>query len=317
MQSQHLIKLRKISRDEKPNLKIKSGDTIDLDLPDFSGGLITRESVSSDLKVIDFAKGYALAGPIYVEGAERGGVLEIEFLDFKDRGWGYTAIFPEVEDLDLAYYPVERFEPHMISWDVQDGFAFWKKFRIRVPLNPFLGVVGTAPSMGGAFDPLPPRDCGGNLDIKHLIAGSKLFLPVNVRGAYLFLGDPHLAMGDGEVFSSAIEAPLKVKLRVTARKAEDTIEPPMCIVKKSKVYESYDKGYMGFIGVAKTIDDSTDIACHKAMSYLCRKLGMTPKDAAILLGVVMDLTISEVPDKPNKVVTGMIPISIFQEGSFP
>jgi acetamidase/formamidase len=317
MQTQHLIKLRKISRDEKPNLTIKSGDTLELDLPDFSGGLISKKSVSSDLKVIDFGKGYALAGPIYVEGARRNDILEIEFLEFEDRGWGYTAIFPEVEEFNLAYYPEERFEPYMISWDVHDGFAYWKKFGIHVPLNPFLGVVGTAPSMNGSFDPLPPRDCGGNLDIKHLITGSKLYLPVNVQGAHLFVGDPHLAMGDGEVFSSAIEAPLKVKLRVTARRTGDFIEPPMCIVSKPRVHEVYDKGYMGFIGVAKTVDEATDIACHKAMTYFCKKLDMSPKEAAILLGVAMDLTINEIPDKPNKVVTGMVPISIFEKKRFP
>lgn len=317
MQSPQFIKLRKISRDEKPTLSVKSGETIPLDLPDFSGGLISRRSTSSDLKVIDFAKGYALAGPIRVEGAKRNDVLEVEFLEFADRGWGYTAIFPEVEELNLAYYPGERFEPYIVLWEVRRGFAYWSKFGIRIPLNPFLGVVGTAPSMRGAFDPLPPRDCGGNLDIKHLTAGSKLYLPVNVEGAHLFLGDPHLAMGDGEVFSSAIEAPLKVKVRVTVRKDLDAIEPPMCVITKPTVHDVHRQGYVGFVGVARTIDEATDIACHKAMTYFCTKLEMTPQEAAILLGVAMDLTINEVPDKPNKVVSGMVPMSIFQRRNFP
>lgn len=317
MQSRDFVKLRKISRDEKPSLSVAAGEILDLDLPDFSGGLITRKSVSSDLKGIDFSKGYGLAGPIYIEGAKRNDILEIEFLEFSHHGWGYTAIFPEVEELDLGSYPEERFEPHIVIWDVRDNFAYWKDFDIRVPINPFLGVVGTAPSMNGSFDPLPPRDCGGNLDLKHIVAGSRLYLPINIDGAHLFLGDSHLAMGDGEVFSSAIEAPLRAKLRVNVISDKDWIDPPMCVVDNSDVYGIYDKGYVGFVGVAKTIDEAADIASRKAMAYFCARLDMSPKDAAILLGVAMDLKISEVPDTPNKVVTGMVPKAIFNDMRFP
>jgi len=288
-----------------------------LDLPDFSGGLINRKSVASDLESIEFSKGYALAGPIRVRGAKSGDVLEVEFLEFTNKGWGYTAIFPEVEERDLANYPEERFEPFIVKWEVEGDFAHWRKFGVKVPINPFLGVVGTAPKMGGAFNPLPPRDCGGNLDVKHLVAGSKLYLPVNVDGADLFVGDPHLAMGDGEVFSSAIEAPLNVKFRVRVVKEAGHIEPPMCIVPNAAVHKAYGRGYIGFMGVAKTIDEACEVASRRAMTYFCARLGMTPAEAAILLGVVFDLTISEVPDLPNKVVTGMVPVSVFQGGVLP
>lgn len=312
-----LVKLRKISRDEKPLLTIKSGETIDMELPDFSGGLITRDSKAADLKVYNFAEGYCLAGPIRVDGAEKNDVLEIEFLEFEHHGWGYTAIFPEVEEHNLAYYPEERFEPYIAFWDIRDGFATWKKFNIRVPINPFLGQVSTAPLMSGAFNPLPPRECGGNLDVKHLTAGTKLYLPVNVEGAHLFIGDPHAAMGDGEVLSTAIEAPLRVKVRVTARKDLHDLEPPILVAKKPTIHDVHNAGYIGFMGVAKTLDEATDIVCHKAMSYFCRKLAMTPADTTILLGVAMDLTINEIPDLPNKVVTGIVPLSIFEKIEFP
>ncbi len=312
------VKLRKISRDEKPSLVVKSGETIDLELPDFSGGLITRNCKAADLKVYDFAEGYALAGPIQVDGAEKNDILEIEFLEFEHHGWGYTAIFSEPGlEHNLAYYPEERFEPYIIFWEVKDGFAIWDKYHIRVPINPFLGAVGTAPLMNGTFNPLPPRECGGNIDVKHLTAGTKLYLPVNVEGAHLFVGDCHLAMGDGEVLSSAIEAPLRAKFRVTARKDLHYVEPPMFVAKKPKIYEIHDAGYIGFMGIARTVDEATDIAIHKAMTYLCRKLGMTPAEAAILLGVVLDLTINEIPDIPNKVVSGIIPLSIFEKTEFP
>ena len=312
-----MVRLRKISQDEKPVLTVESGEVLEFEMPDFSGGAITKKSTAADIKALQFSQGYALAGPIWVEGAEKGDLLEVELLGAEDHGWGYTAIFPEVEQFNLADYPEERFEPFIAFWEVQDGVAVWKKFNVRVPLHPFLGVVGTAPFLTGAFNPLPPRESGGNLDCKHLTVGSKLYLPVHVDGARLFLGDPHLAMGDGEVYSSAIEAPLKVKVRVNVRKDLNHIDPPVFMVRRAQVQDVFDGGYIGFMGVAKSVDEASEIAARKAMGYFSKKLGMTPAEAAILLGVVLDLTISEVPDLPMKVVSGLVPLSYFPGVSFP
>ena len=312
-----LVKLRKISQDEKPALTLESGETIEFEMPDFSGGAITKKSTSADIKALQFSKGYALAGPIWVEEAEPGDLLEVELLGFEHHGWGYTAIFPEVEQFNLADYPEERFEPFIAFWEVEDDVAVWKKFNVRVPIHPFLGVVGTATYLTGAFNPLPPRESGGNLDCKHLTAGAKVYLPVHTPGGLLFLGDPHLAMGDGEVYSSAIEAPLKVKVRVNVRKDLDHVDPPAFIVKRAQVQDVFDGGYLGFMGVARTVDEATEIAARKAMGYVCKKLAMTPAEAAILLGVTLDLTISEIPDLPMKVVSGLLPLSFFPGVSFP
>ncbi len=312
-----LVKLRKISQDEKPTLTVDSGETLELEMPDFSGGAITKKSTAADIKALQFSQGYALAGPIWVDGAEKGNLLEVEFLKFEDLGGGYTAIFPEVEQFNLADYPEERFEPFIAFWEVVNGVAVWKKFDVHVPLHPFLGVVGTAPYLTGAFNPLPPRESGGNLDCKHLTAGSKLYLPVHVDGARLFLGDPHLAMGDGEVYSSAIEAPLKVKVRVNVRKDLNDLDPPAFVVRRARVQDVFDGGYIGFMGVARTLDEAAEIAARKAMGYFCKKLGMTPQEAAILLGVTLDITISEIPDLPMKVVSGLVPLSFFPGVSFP
>ncbi len=312
-----LVKLRKISQDEKPALTVEPGETLEFEMPDFSGGAITRTSTGADIKALQFSKGYALAGPIWVEGADPGDLLEVELVAFEDRGWGYTAIFPEVEQVNLADYPEERFEPSIAFWEVADRVAVWRKFNVRVPIHPFLGVVGTAPYLTGAFNPLPPRESGGNLDCKHLTAGTKLYLPVHVPGAHLFLGDPHLAMGDGEVYSSAIEAPLKVKVRVDVRKDLKHLDPPAFVVRRAQVQDVFDGGYLGFMGVARTVDEATEVAARKALGYFCKKLGMTPAEAAILLGVTLDLTISEIPDLPMKVVSGLVPLAYFPGVSFP
>ncbi len=314
---ENLVRLRKISQDEKPVMSVDPGETLEFEMPDFSGGAITKKSTAADIKALEFSRGYALAGPFWIEGAEKGDLLEVEFLGFEHHGWGYTAIFPEVEQFNLADYPEERFEPFIAFWEVQEGTAVWKKFNVHVPLHPFLGVVGTAPFLTGAFNPLPPRESGGNLDCKHLTVGTKLYLPVHVDGARLFLGDPHLAMGDGEVYSSAIEAPLKVKVRVNVRKDLKDLDPPVFVTKRSRVQDVLDGGYLGFMGVARTVDEASEIAARKAMGYFCKKLGMTPAEAAILLGVTLDLTISEVPDLPMKVVSGLMPLSCFPGVSFP
>jgi acetamidase/formamidase len=313
----NFVRRRKYNNREKPGLIVESGEEIQIELPDFSGGLISRKSVADDLRTINFSKGYAMAGPIFVEGAERGDILEVEFLEFAHHGWGYTAIFPEVEAYNLADYPEDLSEPFIVFWDVQDGHAIWRKFNIRIPICPFLGLVGTAPLVSGSFNPLPPRTCGGNIDIKHLTAGSSLYLPVNVNGGLLFLGDPHMAQGDGEVFSSAIEAPLKATVRVTVRKALPYLEPPAYIVRQPRVQDIYKKGYIAFLGIAKTIDEATDIACIRALEYFCKKLNMTSQEAAIFLGVALDLTINEIPDRPNKVVSGIVPLSVFEGIRFP
>jgi acetamidase/formamidase len=312
-----LVKLRKISQDEKPVLTVESGETLEFEIPDFSGGAITRKSKPADIKALQFSKGYALAGPIWVEGTEKGDLLEVELLSFEHHGWGYTAIFPEVEQFNLADYPEERFEPSIAFWEVHDKVAVWKEFNVHVPIHPFLGVVGTAPFLTGAFNPLPPRESGGNLDCKHLTAGAKLYLPVHTEGARLFLGDPHLAMGDGEVYSSAIEAPLKVKVRVQVRKDLKDLDPPVFVVRRAQVQDVFDHGYIGFMGVARTVDEAAEIAARKALGYFCKKLGMNPAEAAILLGVTLDLTISEIPDLPMKVVSGLVPLSFFPGVSFP
>ncbi len=315
--SKDLVKRRMFNKLEEPGTVVASGEEICVDLPDFSGGVINQKSKAEDLRSIDFSKGYAMAGPIYVDGAEKGDILEVEFLDFKHHGWGYTAIFPEVESYNVADYPKELSEPFIVFWDVEGGHALWKKFKVKIPICPFLGLVGTAPSASGTYDPLPPRAYGGNLDLKHLTVGSSLYLPVNVKGGLLLFGDPHVAQGDGEVFSSAIEAPLSATVRVSVRKDLGHVEPPAYVVRKPLVQEVHSKGYIGFVGVAKSIDEATDVACMKALNYFCDRLKMTTQEAAVLLGVALDLTINEIPDKPDKVVSGMVPLSIFDEPVFP
>ncbi len=181
-----------------------------------------------------------------MRGAEPGDVLKVEILAVETDGFGSTAVFPGFGLLGDLFE-----EPYLVTWGLHEGSATSGRLEgIRVPADPFVGVIGVAPShermerfrareaalveAGGvalppnasgavpAVEPyastalrtIPPRETGGNLDVPQARAGATLFLPVDVPGALLSLGDVHFAQGDGEVCGTAIEVHGRVTLRV-------------------------------------------------------------------------------------------------------
>src|SRR5690606_35170056 len=143
-------------------------------------------------------------GPVYVNGAEPGDVLEVEIRELQHHGWGYTGVWPGkgllAEDFGDEYA--------LQHWYVGDDGRVGFKPNIRIPIEPFIGFLGNAPAEAGAFNTMMPRPTGGNMDIRHLTVGSSVFLPVAVPGALFSTGDCHLGQGDGEVCLTAMEAPL-------------------------------------------------------------------------------------------------------------
>jgi acetamidase/formamidase len=160
--------------------------------------------------------GHILTGPIAVEGAQPGHVLEIAIDDIKLRqDWGYNAIRPLAGALPDDFTEVRIVH---IPCDLEKGVGRLS-WGAEVPLRPFFGVMGVAPPPAwGMISSLPPRKHGGNLDNKELVAGSRLFLPVHVPGGLLSVGDGHGAQGDGEVCVTAIETALQGRFRLTLRK---------------------------------------------------------------------------------------------------
>ena len=160
--------------------------------------------------------GHILTGPIAVEGAEPGDVLEVDILDVQLRqDWGYNLIRPlagtlpdDFHETRLLNIPLDR--ERMV------GRLPWG---LDLPLKPFFGVMGVAPPPAwGRITSLIPRAMGGNLDNKELGAGAKLYLPVFVPGALFSCGDGHGVQGDGEVCVTAIETALQGRFRLTLRK---------------------------------------------------------------------------------------------------
>ena len=198
--------------DLEPAHRVAPGEELRLECEDGLAGQLTRTSTDADAGRLDLGLGHPLSGPVLVEGAEPGDVLEVEFLAYEPADFGVTAVIPGFGFL-ADVFP----EPYVVAWELAGGLARSPQLPgVAVPEDTFAGVVGVAPShellsamqareeviarAGGpvaeaapesAVPPeaaaglrtIPPRETGGNLDIRQLVAGSRLLLPVSVPGA--------------------------------------------------------------------------------------------------------------------------------------
>ena len=176
MPSNHKIGLDsfhyKWNRSHKPVVSIEDGDTVTFEINDVGSWQITKDTTSEDLNHIDDSKFYPLTGPVYVKGARPGDALVVETVDVKVADFGWSAIIPGLGLLE------EFKKPFLQRWDLRDKrFATFRR-GIRIPIRPFCGVLGVAPPERGPFEVMPPGKHGGNLDIRHLTAGSRLKIPV-------------------------------------------------------------------------------------------------------------------------------------------
>ena len=296
----------------KPALTVRSGDTVVVHtvLTNSPAGLekagVAPADVEPELRSV-YAEvplaergpgGHVLTGPIYVEGAEPGDMLEVSF----DR-----------IDLAIPYsYNAFRYGAGLLTDDFLtartkivplDQRAMTAAFAsgVSVPLHPFFGSVGTAPPPEiGRLDSAPPTALnGGNLDNKALVAGTKLYLPVNVKGALLEVGDGHAAQGDGEVDITALETSLTGRLTLTVRK-DLKIRTPFAETPTSYILMGFDDD----------LAHATRKAVRAAIDFLVREKGLSREDAYQLASVAGDLSISEIVDR-NKEVSMIIPKAVF------
>jgi acetamidase/formamidase len=191
----------------EPRLRIAPGDTVHLQCLDSSGAQVHPTMSVAEFLRIDRGRIHALTGPIFVEGAEPGDVLQIDVLEVAHRGWGWSSVIAGLGFLK------ERFsEPYLFHWQL-DGAVSRSLAPAVVALRPFCGVMGVAPAEDGEFRTRPPGIFGGNMDVRELSQGATLYLPVLNRGALFSAGDAHAAQGDGEVCINGIECPADVSLR--------------------------------------------------------------------------------------------------------
>ena len=332
--------------DIEPAFTIRPGDELTLDCEDGLNGQITGETTSEGIRGIDLGAAHPLTGPISVEGAEPGDLLEVELLAFEPAGFGFTCIVPGFGFLtDL--FP----EPYLMKWDVGPEQATTAELPgVRIPPSIFPGVVGVSPShelmaemrrredelraRGGAvaddapesavpqsaargLRTIPPREIGGNLDIRHLVAGSRLLLPVQVPGALLSLGDVHYAQGDGECNGTALEIAAQVTIRVGVFKSP-TFRPRFPVYETPPEAPRRRLATTGMPVTPEGRNESLDLtlaargALIDMIDYLSATYGFSRQAAYCLASVAVDLRLSEVVDVPNPVVSALLPLDIFE-----
>jgi acetamidase/formamidase len=289
-----------------PVLEVEPGAEVTLEALDASGGQLDAGSHAADVAGLDFARVNPVTGPVFVKGAGPGDVLAVEILELRPRDWGWTAIIPGF-GLLADDFP----EPWLRISEV-DGAARRVRFGdVTVPFEPFPGTIGVAPPEPGEHSVIPPRRWGGNLDIKHLRAGTRLLLPVGVDGALFSVGDTHAAMGDGEVCGTAVEAPMEIAVRLTVRR-DLTIAAPQYVVAPGELARTEAGGYHVCTGVAPDLMEASREATRAAIAHIVERRGGTVQEAYALASVACDLRIHVVVDMPNWVVGCFVPDSIFE-----
>jgi acetamidase/formamidase len=326
--------------DKAPVLTLRPGETVRINTLTHAGAVQDAEPVaylaelgvgrdeilddmlefwaSRDGRPRDGRSGHVITGPVFIEGAEPGDVLEIQILEVETRvPWGinntsprggvlspsYPGARPDDVELDMA--PAR----HLIRTGESGGrrVAFFSD-DIQVPLAPFFGILAVAPdpvvgepgvTVPGVQGSRPPGAFGGNLDVKDLTAGTSVFLPVFHPGALFFVGDPHSAQGDGEVSGTAIEQSLTGVFRFLVHK-DTHISGPRA---------ETDTHYL-VMGIDLDLDRAARKATWEVVDFLVTEKGMTPDKALSLASIAVDFRVSEVVDL-TQVVTGFIPKEVF------
>jgi len=293
-----------------PVLRIDSGDIIDVDtlLTNTPAGLakagVPEDKIQASLKAVvaevtgekKGPGGHILTGPVYVEGAEPGDVLEVKILSIDlalDYGYnGCSGYLPENCDKDL---PIKILQ--------LDGKKMTAQFLpgIVLPLKPFYGSIGVAPAPEiGRLSSNPPGRHAGNMDNRELVAGSILYIPIFAEGALFEIGDGHAAQGDGEVDQTAIETSLRGRLQLTVRK-DMKLTWPRAQTKTDYITMATDPD----LAVA------TKAAIQEMIDFLVAEKKLTRHQAYQLTSLAGNVAITQLVDKPNLGVHVRMPKIIF------
>jgi acetamidase/formamidase len=281
-----------------PRLRIDPGDTVHMECLDSSGAQVHPKMNLVQYLSIDRTRIHALTGPIFVNGAEPGDVLQIDVLEIAHKGWGWTSI---VQGLGFLK---QRFStPYLFIWEL-GGDVTTSLAPAVVPVRPFCGVMGVARAEDGEFRTRPPGNFGGNMDVRELCAGATLYLPVFNPGALFSAGDAHAAQGDGEVCINGIECPVDVTLRFHLHKQRSL--PGPLIESSPQRKQDNETGWI----VIESDKDPT-VAARSATSrmidLLVDRWGFTDVHAYLLCSVALHLKFSQVVNEPMFTVSATIP----------
>jgi acetamidase/formamidase len=287
----------------EPALEVESGEVVMLHARDASDEQIHSDSTAPDVVKIDFSHVNPVSGPVFVKGARPGDALAVEILELRPGDWGWTALIP-----GFGLLADEFPDPwlRISSIDAERGIVQFSE-RISLPLRPFPGTIGVAPSEPGEHPILPPTQWGGNLDIKHVTAGVTLFLPVGVDGALLSIGDTHAAQGDGEACGTAIESAMDIVIRVSVRRDLNLSAPQLDI----PALQASTPAHHVCTGVGPDLTEAARDAIRSMVNHLVDHHELCREEAYAVTSVACDLRILEIVDAPNWVVGAFLPTDIF------
>ncbi len=345
--------------DIEPLVVCKPGDEVDLETRDAFDRQFTIDSTAVDVGNVDLNLVHPLTGPVYIEGAEPGDLLVVDIVEVAPQPFAYTAQVP-----GFGFLRDDFPEPFLIKWEIADGHATSADLPgVVIPGAPFMGIMGVAPShellkeitareqalldrhgyvlppnaagavpttLGIASEALrtiPPRETGGNLDIKQTCAGSRLYMPVWTEGALFSAGDAHFAQGDCEVCGTAIEMGATFRARFDLRKgvaAERGIRDLQFERDGYVVSPEFQAPRRFFATTGISVDraginhsESLTVAARNALtnmiSHLTAEYGFSGQQAYAICSVAVDLKVSEMADVPNFVVSAFLPLDIFAD----
>jgi acetamidase/formamidase len=304
MSAEHTVDASRAHHDwdnsREPVVTIASGDVVHFDLAMTGDGQVNESSTADDVRW-DFDTIYNLGGPVFVDGAKPGDTLEVEVLELTPGAWGWTAIIPE-----LGLLPDDFPDPYLKIFDLRGRSSAIVAPDVEVRVEPFLGTMGVHPDEPGSHSPFPPHKGGGNVDTRHLVAGSALLLPVWCGGALFSCGDAHAAQGDGEVCVTGIECPMKASLRLRLHRrsipapAFRTAERPAPPVAYSTM------------GLSPDLMEGARMAVRAMIAWIVDEHGLSREDAYVLCSLAGDLRIHEIVDAGVWNVGMALPLDVFK-----
>jgi formamidase len=346
--------------DITPVVRCAPGDEVILETRDAFDGQMGPDATLDTVRAPNLNVVHPLTGPVYVEGAERGDLLEVEILEVEPDRYGYTVQVP-----GFGFLRDEFPEPFMVRWAIANGWATSEDLPgVRVPGSPFMGTIGLAPDRdllretiareqaaldrggfvlppdptdsvpadaaiaGEALRTIPPRETAGNVDIKQLGAGARLYIPVYAEGGLFSAGDAHFAQGDCETCGTAIEMRSTLHVRFAVHKgraAQRGIKDLQFARDDYWVSPSYaaPRRFFATTGISVTRDgencpEDLTLAARNALLNMIDHLmdhgGWSRQQAYAICSVAVDLKVSELVDVPNFVVSAFLPLDLF-EGS--
>jgi formamidase len=335
--------------DIPPIATVRSGETVEIETREALDGQVKASTTSADVENFKVNVAHPLTGPLRIEGAKPGDLLAVHIERVEPQPTGYTVF----RGPDFGFLREDFPYKYLVHWEIDGKVARSPEIPgVAIPGAPFMGVMGVAPSAAllhaidvretalaeegfpvalpdprsavPAIEPIasrglrtiPPREIGGNFDIKQLASGTTLYLPVYVEGALFSTGDAHFAQGDGESCGTAIEmgATLHARFEILEGEAKrrGQREPSYSGTYAPDAVREPGESYYATTGSAEDIAIAARSALLNMIAFICEAHGYTRDQAYCICSVAVDLHLSQIVDMPNFTVSAFLPLGIFE-----